>query len=195
MKKILIITIFILFSFMLLICVLIAKKPTYTQDEDFKIPKIYQVDPEYVLKQINISAESTEKARKIFYKFIKKEHNLSNKDFKRYLSLGFFRAVEYDLNDDGENEIIGFVGAIVYDSQEGQQLFILHKNKDGKYEDLSQCINFEYGADIYILRNKDNNFHQIAIHSSSRRYDLRPFLLRYQNGNYVNFYDSCKLTI
>lgn len=135
--------------------------------------------------------EDDEYAKKILYKYLVEQFYTlieKNEDMNAILNehnLALLRATSIDLNDDGENEIIGYVEHGMFGGTAGQELFILGKNKNGKYEEISEYLNFETQKNIYILKDKDNGYHKIIIYGSVA-YDFRPFLITYNNGVYGN---------
>ncbi len=70
-------------------------------------------------------------------------------------------AVEFDLNNDKENEIIGYrwdmCGTIMC------PLYILQKQADGKYLNISDSDTIPYVYQLNILKSYKNGFHDIGI--------------------------------
>ena len=93
-------------------------------------------------------------------------------------------AFEYDLNDDGENEIIGFINSSAYWGTAGFQLFIL-KKRGNKYEEITEFLNFEPQINFYINPQKKNGFKNIVM-SGSSAYDFKPMLVTYNGENYYS---------
>ena len=144
----------------------------------------------------DFSTQRQPQASKILYEYIKEEEapiddemKIINDDdsvtvIKMKSVLNRISAFEYDLNDDGENEIIGFSTNSAYWGTAGFILFILQKDKNNNYSEKTIALNFDPALKLYILPNKTNGFKDIVAHGSIA-YNFRQFIVKY-NGK---FYD------
>lgn len=100
---------------------------------------------QYELKNLNITSE------KAYELFNFKEENV--------------RAVFYDLNSDGVNEVIGYINADIYNEEEGNLLFILKKNKNlnNKYLNISG-ITFIPEMGLHILSLAKNKPAKLGVY-------------------------------
>lgn len=99
-------------------------------------------------------------ASKILY-----EHCLAESDLTPEKAYEFFgyklsdaRAVFYDLNSDGINEIIGYINVPYFWCREGMALFVLQKN-DNNYDNILNCINFYPENGVKILDTKTAGYY------------------------------------
>lgn len=134
------------------------------------------------------------KANRILYNF------LINTESKRILKLANIQpeeivAYKVNLNDYGEDEIIGYISRGPYWSREGWQLFILQM-KDGHYRNLA-IHNFEPFDNVYIMKNKINGYREIKSYVTNLEVFLRTkeiehmsTYMHYENGKYE--YDYSK---
>lgn len=73
------------------------------------------------------------------------------------------RAVFYDLNSDGVNEIIGYVDAPYYWSRDGMSLKIL-KKVNGRYENISM-VNTAPSRGVYVFNELNTNgFYNLRVY-------------------------------
>ena len=129
--------------------------------------------------------QSQPKASKILYEYMLKDLGKTPKEaeeFKIYPKL--VRAFEYDLNDDGQKEIIGYVVSPAYWGTAGYSLFILEKHNKS-YIDVAYLINFEPLEKVHILKTYTNGYKNIKIHGSSA-YNFKPMILTYNGKVYFN---------
>ena len=121
----------------------------------------------------DFSTQRQKKASKILYEYI----NMYRIKYYNYtleqenISENDIFAFEYDLNNDGENEIIGYVNSEKYKTHYGYSLDILKKiNKKNQstnpyvfkinniyYNDISTVLGLEKNSKIYILPNNNLN--------------------------------------
>ena len=105
-----------------------------------------------------------QEASRILYDYALKKVNMSSK--QAYEAFGYkledVRAVFYDLNSDGINEIIGYINAPYTCCVEGIRLFIL-KKKDNIYTSLT-VVNFYPEKGITVLDSKTDGFYDLKIH-------------------------------
>ena len=126
---------------------------------------------------------SEPEASKILYEYISHEEYMTDE----FLELAHITpksacAFEYDLNNDGENEIIGLIYSSGFFGSAGHSLFILQKQGD-VYEDITCMVNFEPLLPLRILKEKSNGYKNIGIYGSVA-YKFRPLLLQFKNGKY-----------
>ena len=145
----------------------------------------------------DFSTQRQPKASKILYEYIKEEEapiddemKIINDDgsvtvIKMKSVLNRISAFEYDLNDDGENEIIGFTSNSAYWGTAGFSLFILQKYKNNNYFDITYILNFEPALKFYILPNKTNGFKDIMLYGSTA-YNFKPMLIKNDGKVYYN---------
>ncbi len=141
-----------------------------------------------VLKTYDILNYSEPKASKIMEDFVYKdlEKNIDDeKELNRLQNLikEFpVNAFEYDLNDDGINEIIGLPPLMSwYIGSQGTQLFILHKNGD-VYEETKDLIFYMFGDEIVILKEKTNGYHHMQFRRKGQSEPKQ--ILKYKNNSY-----------
>ena len=72
------------------------------------------------------------------------------------------RAVFYDLNSDGIDEVIGYINSSAFQCVEGYQLFIL-KNEPEGYMNIVN-VNFYPNLGVKIANSKTDNFFDIGIY-------------------------------
>lgn len=191
MKKIFYLIIFLLLSIFIFKCDFLPQAFANNQNDDYEREK-YEVNTEFGFKIFNLLNDSEEKASKVFYEFMMKNSGDEIKRLKKIsVTMQNFSpkttpAVEVDLNDDGISEIIGYIAATPYGGAAGQSLFILWKDKNGVFKDICYLISFEPQKKIYILKDKDGDFHRIIIYGSVA-YDFKPFLIQYNDGQYSNY--------
>ena len=70
-------------------------------------------------------------------------------------------AVFYDLNNDGVDEIIGYIEVPSSYSRDGANLYILKKDNN-KYEDISG-INFSPSSGVHVLDSSSNGYFDINV--------------------------------
>ena len=109
-------------------------------------------------------------ASKILYEYELRELNVTPE--KAYELFGFkqsdARAVFYDLNSDGVNEVIGYIDTRYYYGVLGWSLFILRKNSND-YVNISS-INFYPEKGLYIFNNKlTNGYYELGFYEDLSR--------------------------
>ena len=126
---------------------------------------------------------SEPEASKILYEYILQDEDMTDEMLElAHITPKSAFAFEYDLNDDGENEIIGLVYSTYYWGTAGYSLFILQKQGD-VYENIAWIVNFEPLLPLRILKEKSNGFKNIGIYGSSA-FNFKPLLVEYENGKY-----------
>jgi len=93
------------------------------------------------------------------------------------------RAIFYDLNSDGIDEVIGYINAPFSVCREGVWLYIL-KKKEAGYEDLSG-LNFWPSLGIKVLPEKTGNFYNIKVFATMER---MPTIATYKEQVYSYFF-------
>ena len=130
--------------------------------------------------------EADAEASKILYEYVLQEQGMTSVEIKSFAGIEpqSAKAFEVDLNDDGINEIIGFVNSTLYWGTAGYSLFILQKQPNG-YKNIAYLLNFEPQKDFYILNTGTNGYRNIKLHGSSA-YKFKPFTVKYEDGHYRN---------
>ena len=141
------------------------------------------------------------KAKNVLHKYLLIELNRYNKSEDEFidfvespqkaeelygLTKDSIYALEYDLNDDGENEIIGFSAAGFYYCAQGYSLYILEK-KNNKYINIlnnGYMFHIEPILNLYILENKTNGYNDI-VYRGSYLYNFPTRVIKYGKNGYV----------
>ena len=102
-------------------------------------------------------------ARITLYKYVLRDLKMSPKQAKEFANIDFncVHAYKVDLNDDGKNEIIGYVSSTYFLGAEGYDLFILNK-KERKYRNLSQ-VKFLPDKSVIVLKDKLSEYNILKI--------------------------------
>ena len=138
-------------------------------------------------KKLNFNDDKSDPhASKILYEYVLKSQNMSPVEIKNLVGIEpqSAKAFEVDLNEDGINEIIGFVNSTLYWGTAGYSLFILQKQPN-RYKNIAYLLNFEPQKDFYILNTGTNGYRNIKLHGSSA-YKFKPFTVKYEDGHYRN---------
>ena len=113
---------------------------------------------------IYLDETSDKEASKILYEYCLSESNLTPE--KAYEFFGYklsdARAVFYDLNSDGIDEIIGYISAPYFWCREGMSLFILQKNNNC-YNDSLGSFNFYPENGVKILDTKTGGYYDFEM--------------------------------
>jgi hypothetical protein len=119
-----------------------------------------------VEKIIDLQNGSEPRANKILYEYILGSLKMTPEQVKEFASIDIqsIKAYEFDLNTDGENEVIGICYSTLYWGTAGYHLFILQKNSS-QYEDISLLI-FEPQSEVIILKEKNNKFFNLSLKGS-----------------------------
>ena len=139
-----------------------------------------------VEKIIDLQNGSEPRANKILYEYILGSLKMTPEQVKEFASIDIqsIKAYEFDLNTDGENEVIGVCYSTLYWGTAGYHLFILQKNSS-QYEDITYVLNFEPQKVLKVLNSKHNGYYDIKFYGSSA-YDFKTFIAKYKNGFYQN---------
>lgn len=147
---------------------------------------------------IYLDKKSDKNASKILYEYALKEVNMTPQ--KAYEAFGYrlsdVKAVFYDLNSDGVDEIVGYIDSVVYSCVEGTRLFIL-KKENNQLLGLSN-LNFCPESGVYILDTKSNDFSDVKIfgfkiqlHDNPKLHITTTFgsnIAKYHKQHYVYFF-------
>ena len=141
-----------------------------------KIKDYYDNEPEVLPNGTvvyDFSRQRQAKASRILYEYVYAYYiKYSSSILEKYrLSENYISAFEYDLNNDGDKEIIGYINSKEYKSHNGYNLYILKKvNRKNLntnpnifkinniyYEDISTVIGLDDNSKIYILPSTNLN--------------------------------------
>ena len=119
-----------------------------------------------VEKTMDLLNGSESQANKILYNYILESLDMTSQQAKDFANIDIqsIKAYEFDLNTDGENEVIGVCYSTLYWGTAGYHLFILQKNSS-QYEDISLLI-FEPQSEVIILKEKNNKFFVLSLKGS-----------------------------
>ena len=122
----------------------------------------------------------------ILYNYVLKENSMTFPELEKFanINMSVIKAHKVDLNDDGVMEIVGVVYSPIYLGTEGYNLFILQKKEDS-YEQISNFINFESLAPVYILPFKTEGYRNILFRGSVHN-NFSFIVAKYINGAYEN---------
>ena len=131
--------------------------------------------------EYNFLKQSQIISKLILYKYVLKDLKKTPKELKEFanITLKSVKAFSYDLNDDGEKEIIGVVYSSYYWGTAGYSLFILEKSKN------IADLNFEPLKEFYILTDKTQGYKDIKLYGSSA-YNFKPMTARFNGNKYYN---------
>ena len=143
--------------------------------------------------EFDFNKQNQPKASRILYKYILESENLTAKEAKKSndITPNQVRAFEFDLNDDGVNEIIGTVNTVYYCGAIRNPIFIL-QNQNGKYENIIKyhiCYN---SPKVHINKDKTNGYNDITLFVADNEYSEQ-FIERYHNGFYYKDEDYTPL--
>ena len=135
--------------------------------------------------QLDLVENSDPKAAEILYNHTLKTTNLTAERAKNEFNFSKenFFAVYFDLNDDGEEEIIGFANTTFFCGTAGCGLDILQKDKNG-YKDISYLMSIQPAIPILLISNKKTNRYR-NIKLFFEHY-TKTYTLKYKNRQYVN---------
>ena len=111
--------------------------------------------------------EADAEASKILYEYVLQEQGMTPVEIKLFAGIEpqSAKAFEVDLNEDGINEIIGFVNSTLYWGTAGYSLFILQKQSNG-YKDISTLV-FEPQEIVEIRSKKTNGYQDMKLTGSN----------------------------
>ena len=137
-------------------------------------------------KEINFEKDSEPNAGKILYEYCLKRENMNSEQIKEIANIypESAKAVEVDLNDDGQNEIVGIVYSTYYLGTSGYSLFILQK-QNNEYKNISFENNFEPLKNLFVLKHKTNNYRDIKLYGSVA-YKFHPLIIKFKDVWYAS---------
>ena len=145
-----------------------------------------------VYQIIDWHKNSNKKAQEVIYNFLlENEKGLDIKNELGGNEKNRIIATFIDLNDDNKNEVIGYIEHIYYSAKFESEfnLFILEKQTNGKYKNISNAINIGVLRPLYILNSKNEGYRDIFCYNSGRS-NINQFNLKYQNKFYSYDFDS-----
>ncbi len=170
MKKIFFKIIFLLFL-IFSICYLIKYNKIFSVIPNFlqysKENAIENMETKTIEKVYNILDVSEPNASKIMKDFVYKDLEKNVNDqvelnrLKELVKSFPVKAFEYDLNDDGVNEIIGLPPQIIYYFGPWGGSIIFLKKNNGIYERIEDQILYTYEDKIVIFKEKTNGYHHM----------------------------------
>lgn len=117
-------------------------------------------------------ADSSDPASKKLWHYILSEIKLSEKLANLHnIYESDCKAIFYDLDDDGEDEILGTHYATGSRNLGYNILYILKKQKNGNYDDLGYRIFFASNSPVFILKNKTKGFHDLRCYNGKTELD------------------------
>jgi len=139
----------------------------------------------YVYKVLDFAEKSDLNANKIVFDYIIQETGSTPAQLRALsprLVQDAVSAFEIDLNDDGINEVIGFINSAYSLSVQGFNIYILQKSGD-KYYDISGSLVFEPSFPLYILDKKTNGFQDIKF-TGSVGLNFKSFINKFNGKEY-----------
>jgi len=135
-------------------------------------------------KSFNLTKETDIMAKEILYTFVLNDLQMTPQEVENFAKIKpeLVRAIKYDLNNDGEDEVIGIVYSTFYYGSSGYNLFILQK-KGYKYENISSLQNIEPQEKIKILKSVTNGFCKIRLKSSYAN-KFKNYTIEYNDNSY-----------
>jgi len=123
-------------------------------------------------------------ARITLYKYVLRDLKMSPKQAKEFANIDFncVHAYKVDLNDDGKNEIIGYVSSTYFLGSAGYLLFILRN--DSKYTNIT-LTNFEPLYPIIIIPTRTNGYKNIIFYGSNAN-NFKLYIIKYNGQAYNN---------
>ena len=135
---------------------------------------------------LDLLNQHDEKANKILFEYLLSVTDMTTEEIGDYpkITEDNVRAVRVDLNDDGVEEVIGFVYSLILHRDSGYELFIL-ENNDNIWQDIAYRLNFEPVQPIEILKKKSDYYNNIKFLTTEN--DNQRFIIaRFKNGNYID---------
>lgn len=144
-------------------------------------------EPMTVIKSVDILHYSEPKANKIMLDFAKKDlagklsNNPEELDWQlQQIEETSVHAFEFDLNDDGVNEVIGLPPATgFYAAPWGAEFFIL-KKQGTEYVEIENRIIYTYEDKLVIFKEKTNGYHHMQFRVTG--YPEPKHLIKYDKG-------------
>ena len=117
-------------------------------------------------------ARSSDAASQRLWKFILSETKLSERNAELHnIYEEDCRAVFYDLDDDGQQEIIGTHYATGARRLGYNIMYILKKDSSGVYQNIAYRIFFAPNSPIFVLKSKTKGFHDLRCYNSKSEMD------------------------
>ena len=147
----------------------------------------------------DFSTQRQQKASKILYGYILSDmNNLSLYNYKHIdftknseiakskfdIDINKVYAIYFDLNDDGENEIIGYVDAFLYGGATRNQIFILQKINNA-YINIVKYPKYFWSNKIIISSQKTNDYRNVILEIKDESIN-RNIKLNYHNKFYYS---------
>lgn len=139
----------------------------------------------YADKILDFAGTPVEDARRVVFDYIKKDTDKTDEELKELSPTLVPEAVTayyVDLNDDGVDEVVGFIYSAYEFCVQGFRLFVLQKQGD-EYADIAGFSMFEPQYSVYILNHKTNGYKDIKF-SGSVGVQFRSFVKYFGEANY-----------
>lgn len=116
-----------------------------------------------IIKTYDLSNYSEKNAQKILLNYIntyyKEDIEMMKKSYTAATDIHKeqIKAFEYDLDNDGKNEVLGIViDQLFFGGALGTNFYILKKNKNGEYENISELF-YSYSEGIVAIMSRTTN--------------------------------------
>lgn len=172
-----------------------AKTKKYTNDEILKL--MGNMTP---IKVYDPWIDSEKRANKILYEYLIQNYSDEIEETKKFFhSVEYFcedslNAIEFDLNDDGVNEIIGIAPQNpVWGGLASTQVFILGR-KNGKYREIGGTVyTYPRGMNaipdiLVIFKEKTNGYHNMQFRKKVNEPTFIHLIKYLDNGYEFEFY-------
>ena len=135
---------------------------------------------------LDLLNQHDETANKILFDYLLSVTDMTTEEIGDYpkITEDCVRAVRVDLNDDGIDEVIGFVYSLILHRDSGYELFIL-ENNDNIWQDIAYRLNFEPVQPIEIMKKKSEYYNNIRFLTTEND-NQRAVIARFKNGNYID---------
>ncbi len=157
--------------------ILARKEAIRMAEEEYNKISDEEILQQGVLKVLDLeNAPKDDVARRILCDYVECDKVVW--DASGHFSVDDIRAVRFDLNDDGVDEIIGYWH---FYYPVGLDIYILQKTKKG-YQNLSWTCGAAHYYPIKILNHKTNGWHDYAVILAKG--DGKPIIIRHIGGKY-----------
>ena len=141
--------------------------------------------PSFAKEVINFDKTCDKEASKILYEYIKKEYSMSFLELTNVTKESCI-ATFYDLDSDGESEILGYVSSFAFQGTAGYSLYILKKNTE--YEDITSIMNFYPWLGITVLDSKTEKYYDLSFYGNKQKI---PIVVKYnKKWQYYEYFSS-----